>query len=105
MRLICALIFSGSMLLGCHKYPHQVRPPGLSQTVAEGKKTLRYKADSDTVIYLERPKRHQMVWCTPVRRGDEIVVDLERMQLLINGKQMHDVEIELATYRLLVQRG
>ena len=92
------------MAMGCQKYPSKVRAPALSETVAEGKQTLHYKADSQSVVYLERSKRKQMLWRHPVSRGDEIVVDLEKKQLRVNGKAMDDVQIELATYRLLIQR-
>jgi lipopolysaccharide export system protein LptA len=107
MRCTSVSIFVCGLLLavGCQKYPSKVRAPGLSETVAEGKKTLHYKADSQSVVFLERSKRKQMLWRQEVARGDEIVVDLERKQLLVNGRKMDNVEIELATYRLLVQRN
>lgn len=72
--------------------------------MAEGNATLHYKADSPGVVYLQRSKRHQMIWRCEVSRGDEIIVDLEKMQLRVNGKDRDDVPIELATYRLLVER-
>jgi urease accessory protein UreE len=92
------------MLAGCQKYPNKVSPPPLSETVAEGKQSLHYKADSPGVVYLQRSKRHQMIWRCEVSRGDEIVVDLKRNALLVNGRKVDEVEIELATYRLLVER-
>ena len=104
MRCVILSILVCGILIGCQKYPNKVHPPALSETVAEGKKTLHYKADSPGVVFLQRSKRHQMIWRCEVSRGDEIVVDLEKMQLRVNGRQLDDVPIELATYRLMVER-
>jgi|GEM_PF-4471691 len=87
--------------LGCERFPSKVSRPPISETVAEGKQTLKFKAESTGTIYLERSKRHQMLWRQEVVRGDEIIVDLEHMQLTFNGRKVDNVEIELATYRLL----
>lgn len=105
MRCLCIAFAACLMLVGCQKYPNKVHAPALSETVAEGKKTLRYTADTSGVVFLQRSKRHQMVWRCEVNRGDQIVVDLERLQLFINGHPRTDVDIELATYRLMVERS
>ena len=105
MRCLCVAFAAGLMLVGCQKYPNKVHAPALSETVAEGKKTLHYTADTSGVVFLQRSKRHQMIWRCEVSRGDQIVVDLEKLQLFLNGKPREEVPIELATYRLMVERS
>ncbi len=102
IRTTAASMIVGASLLaaGCQHERSTAIPPAAAR-VAEGNGLLTYSAGSEGTVYLFNRNANEVVISTPLKKGESIVVDSDKNQVLINDRIISENTLRRGdTYRI-----
>ncbi len=85
--------------------PRPVGVPPTASLAAEGRDRLEYTASTEGVAWVTDATRHNVIYRTRMVRGDRIVLDPAKNNLIVNGTRAYNGDLPPDDYRIFFYPG